>query len=227
MKTVAVMQPYFMPYIGYFQLASVCDELIVLDDDYFKPRGWVHRNKIQIGGRAQWFTIPVQQSSQNKKISDIEVVPHDLWCSKHMARLRHAYGKAQNYESIVLPIMKILRSNNRLIDLLMLTLGAVFNHLEISMPVRLASDLEESHGKSGVDRVLAICKARSATRYVNLPGGKGIYDPEKFNQVGVNLKFVVPRKSALQKTDGLSALHYLCLLSRTDVEGALAQFDLE
>lgn len=68
---IAIMQPYFMPYIGYFQLINAADKFVLLDDVNFINRGWITRNRILVNGKPKYITIPLKKASQNRLIKDI------------------------------------------------------------------------------------------------------------------------------------------------------------
>ena len=70
---IAIMQPYFFPYIGYFQLMHRVDKFVVLDDVNYINRGWINRNRLMLNGAAHFFTIPLKSASQNKLICDLEL----------------------------------------------------------------------------------------------------------------------------------------------------------
>ena len=70
---IAVMQPYFIPYIGYWQLINAVNTFVIYDDVNYIKRGWINRNRILVDGESHYFNIPVTGASQNKKINEIKV----------------------------------------------------------------------------------------------------------------------------------------------------------
>ena len=79
---VAIMQPYFAPYIGYFQLIAAVDVFVVLDDVNYIKGGWINRNKVLCHGKPTWLTVPLQGASPNKKIFELEIAPDNGWKKK-------------------------------------------------------------------------------------------------------------------------------------------------
>nr|WP_310590339.1 WbqC family protein [Dyadobacter sp. NIV53] len=77
--TIAIMQPYIFPYIGYFQLINAVDKFIIYDDVNFINKGWINRNNILVSGQAHLFTIPLKDASQNKLIHEVELIGGDQW----------------------------------------------------------------------------------------------------------------------------------------------------
>ena len=79
---LAIMQPYFLPYLGYFQLMAAVDKFVIYDDVRFINRGWINRNRILVKGRDHLFTVPLRGASQNRNINEIAVVAEKSWREK-------------------------------------------------------------------------------------------------------------------------------------------------
>ena len=88
---VAIMQPYFIPYLLYFQLIKYVDAFIILDDVSFINRGWINRNLLSIHGKKKWVKIPLSNASQNKNINEISILNDDNWKKKAKKTLVHSY----------------------------------------------------------------------------------------------------------------------------------------
>lgn len=73
------MQPYLLPYLGYYQLMASTDQFVILDDVGFINRGWINRNRIPIAGVSQYITLPLLKASQNREIREIDIAPDDGW----------------------------------------------------------------------------------------------------------------------------------------------------
>src|SRR5688572_17972704 len=97
---VAIMQPYFAPYIGYFQLIHSVDKFIIYDDVNFIKKGWINRNNILAGGKAQLFTIPLVAASQNKLINELEISGEGNWRHKLKSSIEHSYRKAPQFQHV-------------------------------------------------------------------------------------------------------------------------------
>ena len=98
---ISIMQPYVMPYLGYFQMVAAVDEFVLLDDVNFIKKGWIHRNRILLNGEPHGITIPIAGMSQNKWIKDSMVADTDDWRPKLLVTLQHAYAKAPHYAEAV------------------------------------------------------------------------------------------------------------------------------
>src|SRR3954471_16575208 len=102
--SIAIMQPYFFPYIGYFQLVHTADVFVFYDDVNFINRGWINRNRILLNGKDWMFTIPCNDASQNKLIKDITVQADVKGMQKMLTTIQTAYKKAP-YFADVYPII--------------------------------------------------------------------------------------------------------------------------
>lgn len=97
-KRLANMQPYFLPYIGYFQLMAAVDKFVIFDDVNYINRGWINRNCLLMNGKAHTFTVPLRAASQNKLICEIELLDEQHWRDKLLRTMYQAYGKAAYYK---------------------------------------------------------------------------------------------------------------------------------
>src|SRR5512140_19777 len=105
MKSIAIMQPYFLPYIGYFQLMAAVDKFVVFDDVNYINRGWINRNRLLLNGGAHTFTVPLRGASQNKLICDIELAEDDGWRDKLLRTISQSYAKTPCYAEVA-PLME-------------------------------------------------------------------------------------------------------------------------
>ncbi|MFN9114197.1 MAG: WbqC family protein, partial [Bacteroidota bacterium] len=94
------MQPYFLPYIGYFQLMAAADRFVFLDDVNYINRGWINRNRLRTPQGPAWFTLPLVGASQNRLICDLEIKPDDGWKRSLERTLSINYSKAPCYAEV-------------------------------------------------------------------------------------------------------------------------------
>jgi hypothetical protein len=95
--TAAIMQPTYLPYLGYFQLMAASDVFVFLDDVQFARRSWQSRNRILTADGELMLTVPVKKHDRDTAISDIEIDDGQGWRDKHLAAMRHAYGKRPGF----------------------------------------------------------------------------------------------------------------------------------
>ena len=190
---LGLMQPYFAPYLGYFDLIRRTDEWVVFDSAQFIRRGWVNRNRLlKQGGGWAYITIPVRYAPLETPISAIMPDEAQPWRERIFAQFDILKAKAP-YHGIVREMLRsaITERGASLLDMNLALMRVVCAHLRIRFQPRLFSSL-------GVDRTeiqgsdewaLAACRLRGATEYLNPPGGVGIYDPVKFAAHGIHLQF--------------------------------------
>lgn len=190
---IAVMQPYFFPYLGYFQLMQAADTFVFYDDVNYISRGYVNRNSVLGNAGEQRITLELIGASQNKLIKDITVGGNR---AKLLKTLLMLYGKAPQAERIM-PLMKTCLENeeDNLAGFLITGLRNVAAELGLNPAFLLSSQIEKNSDLRGQDKILAICKALGATGYINPAGGQDLYDHAVFDTAGIDLQFhsFIPR----------------------------------
>ncbi|WP_114167009.1 WbqC family protein [Exiguobacterium sp. TNDT2] len=188
---VAIMQPYFFPYLGYFQLIHAVDAFVVYDDVHFIKKGWIHRNRILLDSVPHPFTLSVQKMSQNRLIGDHERAQPDEIAEQQLQLLRHAYSKAPQFEHAYPLLERVIRHPERNVGkYLAYGLEEVARHLGISTTFILSSELNAGVGLKGQARIIHICEQLGATHYINAINGVDLYDADVFEQTGIDLSFI-------------------------------------
>lgn len=188
---LAVMQPYLFPYLGYFQLIRAVDTFVIYDDVNFINRGWINRNNILAQGKAHLFTLELEGASQNKFINEIAVVGNP---EKLLKTIRQSYSKAPHF-AVVFPLIEDIlnQQDKHLARFLGYQLRQLCDYLGLHPKWHASSTLKKENGLRGQDKVLAICEELGATHYINVPGGKSLYDREAFASRGMRLSFIQPK----------------------------------
>lgn len=190
---VAIMQPYFLPYIGYWQLIHAVDKFVILDDVNYINRGWINRNRILVNGSPTWLTIPLSAASQNKLILELSVLPNDGWKEKMRAKAEHAYGKAVNFHFTKAFLNQILdEAEGNLSDFLTKSIIKICALFGLTTEIIPSSGIFEKGELHGQDRIIDICKKMGACEYLNPIGGLDLYSPKDFANSGIDLKFLRP-----------------------------------
>lgn len=185
---LAIMQPYFMPYIGYFQTMAAVDTYVVYDDVQYIKGGWVSRNNIIIGGEKKMFTIILKGASPNKLFNEVEI-GDDF--KKFERMLQSAYAKAPYFHEIMPLLHTIFTYDEKSLGKFLLhSYQVLLDYWEIGTKLVLSSELEKECTLKGQDKVLNICKNLQATEYYNAIGGQDLYDKQIFAQHGISLHFV-------------------------------------
>lgn len=194
MKTIAIMQPYFLPYIGYFQLMAAVDRFVVFDDVHYINRGWINRNRMLLDGSAHTFTAPLQGASQNRLICEIELVGGHIWRDKLLSTIRQAYGKAPCYAPVSPVIERLVNYPTiRLADFLLNSLREIVAYLALEVEIVSTSSFYNNSHLKGQERILDICRLERADRYINPIGGVDLYDRGSFMEQGTELRFLQSR----------------------------------
>jgi len=184
-KRVAVMQPYFFPYAGYFRLFAQVDEFIIFDCVQFPRRGRVHRAQVPgAGGKVEWLTLPLAQQARAVLIRDLAFAPaaSEVFAAR-LARLGwFVPGGIWGAHLAGL--------DGPVVDFLQTGLGLVCDALGLTTKMRRSSSLGLDAALRGQDRVIAAAQAVGATHYLNAPGGRDLYDDAAFTAAGLTLEFL-------------------------------------
>jgi len=192
-RRLAVMQPYFFPYLGYFQLMSKVDAFVLYDDVNFINRGWINRNRIHINGAAHMLTVPLQQASQNRLICDIAVSDDTAWRNRIVKSIQQAYARSPQFERVFPLIERIVHHPAKnLADYLMHSLTCLCDHLGLKTEIIASSRRYRNANLKAQARIIDICLRERADLYVNSIGGLELYDRAHFEESGLKLMFLTP-----------------------------------
>jgi hypothetical protein len=188
---LGIMQPYFLPYIGYFQLLNAVDKYVIYDNIQFTKKGWINRNRILQNGKDALITVPVEKDSDYLDIRDRSVsVGFDK--KKLLNQIRESYRRAP-YFNDVMPLAEdiINCDNHNLFDYIYHSIVKICGYLNIDTQIIVSSTIDIDHSLKGKDKVIAICKASGATEYYNAIGGQELYSVTDFQKENIKLNFVV------------------------------------
>ena len=182
------MQPYFLPFLGYFQLINSVDKFIFYDNDYFKKGGWINRNRLR---NNIDFIIPIKKPSQNKLIMDTEIKWNDKLIEKFFKTIKHLYASSPNYQKIDLVLNNLFGKKPRTIsELAIASIIEISRYLELDTEFKIASVENYDKGKDKIENLIKICKTEGALIYINAIGGKNLYSKSDFKPNGINLLFL-------------------------------------
>ena len=185
---LGIMQPYFMPYIGYFQLMKAVDKYVIYNDVNYIKGGWVARNNILLHGEKQLFTIKLQGASPNKRFIDIQILDDFKKLTK---TLELNYAKAPFFESVMGVMNDVLSFSEKRLDLFIKnSFERILSYLGINTELILSSDIVKDNSLKGKYKVMEICKILKAGTYYNAIGGKELYDRKEFEDNGISLHFL-------------------------------------
>ena len=230
---LALMQPYFLPYIGYFQLIAAVDTYVVYDDVQFIKNGWINRNRILLNSAAAWITLPVERGHLQDNINQRRFVSYQQACEKVINQIDAAYRKAPFFREVK-PLVKSLLNleGDNVADTLRRQLEQLSWHIGLSTRFLNSADLaKQDAGLNGQERVIEICRAMKAREYYNAIGGVTLYDPSSFAQSEITLRFLQPRHQVYKQFDNsfvphLSIIDVMMFNSPEQVKLMLKEFDL-
>lgn len=229
---LAIMQPYFFPYIGYWQLIHAVDRFVVYDDVTYIKGGWINRNRILINAKPSYFTVPLYQSSSHKRICDTVLQPSPIWRNKMVKMVETTYRKASSFAEVFPVVERLIRhETDNLADLVLNQLQILSVFMGINTEFVVTSRSYDNHELSGQARVLDICIREGATIYINLKGGKMLYENSAFHTKGVDLRFLAMRPIPYkQRATGffpyLSIIDALMEIGPIEIKQHLDAFDL-
>lgn len=233
---VGIMQPYFLPYLGYWQLINAVDKFVIYDDVNYIKGGWINRNRYLYNSEAKVFNIIMKNSSSFKKINEIELMggdgKYDPMRKLYMT-FEMAYKKAPYFIEVSGLLEEILNhKENNLSKFIEYSIRKISDYLDIDTEIIVSSDIVKDEELVREQRVMDICKRLGGTKYINPIGGKELYDKDEFAKNGLELDFIkmdeiVYKQFSDEFVPGLSILDVLMFNSRDKVKEFLELYSLE
>lgn len=192
---LGIMQPYFMPYIGYFSLIKHTDKFILFDTVQFIRHGWIERNRILKQNEGwQYIQVPlIKIEGRSTVIKDVKINNSENWKNKIIAQLQHYKKKAPYYFKVISIINEIFISDfEDIVTLNKLSLEKICEYLGFDTQIEVFSkmNLEIEEAREPDEWALNICKAiKGADEYWNPPGGQSFFDKSKYDRENIKLKF--------------------------------------
>lgn len=187
---IAIMQPYFFPYSGYFKLISSVDVFVLYDNIKYTKKGWVNRNRILVNGSDSSFCVPLKKDSDSLDIVD-RTLATSFSRLKLINKIRGAYASAPYFKEVIPYLESIINyTDDNLFNYLHNSLLTMMALLGIKTKILVSSELFTSKEKKGKDRVISICHELGASQYINAIGGKELYSKSEFEKNGIMLSFI-------------------------------------
>jgi hypothetical protein len=228
---LAIMQPYFMPYIGYWQLFGMVDTMVIYDNVQYTKKGWINRNRFLLNGRDVLFTIPLKKASDFLDIHQRSVAD-DFDPDKILNSVAANYRKAPFFETAYPLIDSIVRAQSRnLFDFIHESIRSIACFLEIKTPLVVSSNIATNHSLRGQEKVIALCKAMGANHYINTIGGQELYSKAEFLTQGITLEFIKSKPICYRQFTGdfvpnLSIIDVMMFNSREAIRAMLGEYEL-
>ncbi|MFL2983029.1 MAG: WbqC family protein [Candidatus Neomarinimicrobiota bacterium] len=189
---LGIMQPYFLPYIGYWQLLNVADQFVFYDNIQYVKRGWVNRNNILVNNQKFLFTIPIKKIHQNNKINEIKLIQDSRWKSKLLKTIHYAYKRAPYFSQTNSLLKKIIECDDKNLFLFIYnSIIQISEYLKIdSSKFIISSSISIDKSLKAEEKIISICKKLNTTNYYNPIGGIKLYDKENFKRNNIQLEFL-------------------------------------
>ena len=185
------MQPYFFPYLGYWQLLNAVDIFVIFDDVNYINKGYIDRNTILADGKPSFIKLELLGASQNKMINEIDVGENRL---KLLKTIDLAYKKSPCYRAFFPVVEKILSLEERnLARYLECSIRIISEYMNIGTKIISSSDIKCS--ELGKNKIIPIVRALNGDAYINMMGGRNLYVEEDFAEASIKLHFIEARQS--------------------------------
>ena len=229
---VAIMQPYFFPYIGYWQLMAIADKYVIYDDVNYIKQGWVNRNRIlnKSQRKPEWLTLELSKASPNKLINEIEIGENK---KKVLNKIKANYGRAPFFKQIYPLMENALYFKEKNLSLFLenaIKVTATYLGIDTKKLLR-SSTLDKDNSLKGEAKVLDICVKLDAKVYINPIGGKDLYTPDSFAKEGIDLNFIYTEEISYAQFGGdfiknLSIVDVLMFNGMEDTQKFLGKYSL-
>lgn len=223
-------QPYFLPYIGYWQLIHASDYFLIGDDYQYRPRSWISRNRILLQGKPAWFGLEVENTGSFRLCTELRRAPVNR--KKKLNILYDAYHRAPCYGDGIRLMEEILDCEETVLsEYLLHSIRCICSYLGITTPIGRTSDLEGNRVYRREERIYDMCRRLGADTYINPIGGMGLYDFDRFREHGIRLQFLQPDRIVYSQrgntfVENLSILDVIMFNSREEIRNMLDCFTL-
>jgi len=233
---LAIMQPYFFPYLGYFALIKHTDHFMVFDTPQFIRHGWIERNRILKPNEGwHYIKVPLEKHGRETVINEICIKNSENWKEKILAQLTHYKKSAKYYKDTVTVVQDVFKfDTNSIVDLNNHALKTVCNYLDISTEWSVFSklNLKIIQPEAPDEWALNISLAMNAKEYINPPGGESFFNRNKYAGRDLKLSFLQFQITEYnQKRDdfepGLSIIDALMFNSPTEINEMLNKYSLK
>ncbi len=227
---IAIMQPYFFPYLGYFQLINSVDKFVFYDDVNFIKGGWINRNIIYDNNKNGYFTLKLKKSSPNRKIREIEILDNSEILKK---TLIHTYKRAPYFEIVFDIFEKSINSgSNNISEININSIISIARYLDVKVDFYKCSEYcHYTIGQTRESRIISICSYFYSDEYVNMIKGHNLYNKNNFMRKGIQLLFLEPilkqyRQFGQNFKPGLSIIDALMFNSPSEIKELISLYNI-
>lgn len=230
---IAIMQPYFLPYLGYWQLLSAVDKFVIYDNIQYTKKGWFNRNYILSQGEKKLFTLPLQKASDYLNVDQRSLADnHRLQAEKNLRLIQASYKNSAFFQETYGVIEQIfLYPDPNLFRYIANSIQQIKAHLAIQTELLVSSEIEIDHSLKSEQKVIALCRQLNAKSYINPPGGVHLYNSKNFAGHGIELFFIEPncpvyKQPAAEFHSHLSIIDLLMCVGKDSARQMLANYSI-
>jgi len=227
-SSLALMQPYFFPYIGYYSLAACADKFLFFDEAQYIKQGWVNRNRIELerNGRKEYIKIPTKKSSHTTPINEKQISDQYDWRSKIMNQLKSYISRSENFEEVNELVKNIIYfPTSNLSEICIRSVTLICDYLDVDYWSRTTSELvlPDVNKLDSHEHAIRYTNHYNLDSYINPPGAIGhLYKQKTFESAGLNLYSLYNNsyfnENGNLKTQPMSILHDLFLYGKQEVK---------
>ena len=223
------MQPYLLPYIGYWQLINAVDTFIIYDDVTFIKQSFINRNYILVQNHKHMFTIPLFNASSNQIINNIMIM-HPL--NKVLKTIEQSYKKAAYFKDAFPVINEIFSCNEKELALFIKhSLIKICNYLNINTKFIFSKNIRINKKLPAEDKLIELTKKCGSNHYINTIGGQSLYCKSHFKKNGIKLSFIQTSDISYKQfgnnfINNLSIIDILMFNSKNDIQKMLLNYKL-
>lgn len=186
---VAILQPSYLPWLGFFEQMSHSDKFVLLDDVQYTRRDWRNRNRIRVKEGWAWLTVPVLQKSKfSQSLLETRIDNSVSWRKKHLESLRQHYCKAPFFEKYFPRCQQVYEKDwTFLFDLCQETIHLLKEEIGIDTPLLRSSEMKTCGEKT--QRLISICRELGATHYLSGEAASDYIEEEDFTSQGIELEY--------------------------------------
>lgn len=231
---IAGMQPYFLPYIGYFQLINSVDKFIVVDNVQYIKGGWINRNRLLINNTARKFTLSLKKGSRTLRINERYLSDEFEEENKNLLKTIDMNYANAPYISEVIPLISEILNYDHKVNIGEFnynSLQKICRYINITTPLIMASDVDKDNQLKGQDMVIDKVKRFNCDIYINAIGGRELYSKKDFKEKSIDLYFIKTNNIKYKQfknefIPNLSIIDVLMFNSKEQVKELLNQYTL-
>jgi hypothetical protein len=231
---IGIMQPYFLPYIGYFQLLNLVDKFVIYDDVQFIKSGWINRNRMLVNGQDTIFILNLKKDNYELKINERYFIDNaEYEFNKIIKGIELAYKRAPYFNEGIQIVRRIFDYDKKenISKFIINSLKIICEYLDIKTEFVISSDLIKNSKLKAQDKVIHIVDLLGGDTYINSYGGMDLYSRQDFRDNGIELLFLKPKTIKYKQFKNefianLSILDVIMFSSKEQIKEFLNQYEV-